>query len=496
MLEALKPVLETALDAVVVMRPDGTVAAWNEMAEKTFGWNEAEVLGKLMADLVIPSEHREAHCNGLERYNRTGEERVLNRRIEITAVEKKGREFPIELSITTARSGSELVFVGFLRDISGRREAEMRLARQAREARLLYEVTNLSAETTSFDEALRATLHAICAVTAWPVGHALVLHRVGEPELITTNVWHEELGGEALELRAATERMSFRSGTGLPGKVLASGDPAWITDTAEDATFVRKGFGFRSAFAFPVKSSGSTVAVLEFFSRDMSEPDAELLLIVRTLGEQVGRVLERKRSEEHQRLMLNELNHRVKNTLAVVQAIATQSFRGEGAQPAARQAFFDRLAALAVAQDVLTAQSWVSASIAEIISKTGVGCGASDERLRASGPEVKLRPKAALSMALALHELCTNAFKYGALSNDAGSVAITWWVLGGRTIPTLHLEWVETGGPSVAQPQRRGFGTKMIERALASELDGTVELRFDPEGVRCVIEAPLDDRGG
>jgi PAS domain S-box-containing protein len=490
MLNALRPVLETALDAVVIMHPDGTVAAWNPTAEKTFGWGEAEALGRIMADLIVPSQHREAHRRGLERYLSTGEERVLNRRIEITAINKAGREFPIELSITVTSNGSEQLFVGYLRDISVRRLNEERLARQAREARLLYEVTNLSSETASFDEALRVTLRAICTLTGWPVGHAFLLRRRDTPELVSTGVWHETNVGDASDLRRATEDLRFGEGFGLPGKVLELGAPTWVSDTARDPNFVRKGFGFRSAFAFPVTSEGKTVAVIEFFGRETSEPDAELLLTVRTLGEQIGRVLERIGTAEHQRLLLNELNHRVKNTLAVVQGVASQTFKGDAASPDARRAFDNRLSALAAAHDVLTGKKWESASIRDIISRAGLGCGASGQRWRAAGPDIQLRPRAAVALAMALHELCTNAVKYGALSGDSGGVEISWRISAENT---LRLVWAEAGGPRVRQPEARGFGSKMIERALASELGGSVDLRFDEEGVQCVIEAPLTD---
>lgn len=490
MLEALRPVLETALDAVVVMRPDGTVAAWNSTAEKTFHWSEAEALGKFMADLIVPPQHREAHTEGLERYLRTGEARVLNRRIEITAIDRSGREFPVELSITAARSGDDQLFIGYLRDISARREEEARLAKQAREARLLFEVTNLSTESASFEEALRVTLRAICAVTGWRVGHAWLLRRREKPELESTGLWHEEEMGEASDLREATNFIHFGPRIGLPGKVLQSGEPEWVADTARDPDFARKGFGFKSAFAFPVTSEGKIVAVLEFFGREISELDPDLLLTVRTLGEQVGRVLERKRTEEHQRLLLNELNHRVKNILAVVQGVASQTFKGTAADPAAKRAFDERLMALAAAHDVLTTGNWEAASIHEVIVRSGMGCGASDQRFRVKGPDVGLRPKSAVALSMALHELCTNAVKYGALSNDVGTVDVSWRVSEGRT---LHLHWIETGGPPVTSPSKLGVGSTMIERALASELGGTAELRFEESGLQCLIEAPLDD---
>jgi two-component sensor histidine kinase len=273
--------------------------------------------------------------------------------------------------------------------------------------------------------------------------------------------------------------------------VLQTGEPAWISDADADSNFLRKGQGFGAAFAFPVKSEGRIIAVLEFFARAKAPPDAELMLTVRTLGEQVGRVLERKRTEEHQRLLVNELNHRVKNTLAIVQSLANQTFKGDAAKRGARQAFESRLAALAAAHDVLTAEKWESASLHEVIRKTGIGCGADDRRVEISGPDLRLAPKTAVALAMALHELCTNAIKYGSLSTESGSVRVSWRSAESADGAKLHLEWREEGGPPVSPPKTRGFGSTMIERALASELGGVVELRFLPEGLLCQVEAPL-----
>jgi PAS domain S-box-containing protein len=494
-IEALRPVLETALDAVVVMRRDGTVAAWNRVAERTFGWSEAEASGRLMADLIVPERYRGPHCDGLARYNETGEERVLNRRIEIAAMRSDGTEIPIELSITTAVSVRETLFVGFLRDISERRAAELRLERQARETQLLFDITSLAAETGSFEEALRACLAAICQVTGWPVGHALVLRRGGEAELASTGIWHEDAPGTADALREATQRIRFIAGIGVPGRILASGEPAWVSDTDVDPFFARKGLGFGAAFGFPVKSEGRIIAALEFFSHETAPPDPELMLTVRTLGEQVGRVLERKRTEEHQRLLLNELNHRVKNTLAVIQSIASQTFRGDAAEPEARRAFESRLTALAGAHDLLTGRDWEAAPIRKVIERAGIGCGAGAGRVRIEGEDVELAPRTAVSVAMALHELCTNAVKYGALSNEGGMVTVRWSIAGAGRERRLRLEWIEHGGPPVAPPRRRGFGSRMIERGLAAELGGTVQLEFRAEGVRCVVDAPLPPAG-
>ncbi|WP_082167652.1 sensor histidine kinase [Methylobacterium aquaticum] len=206
-------------------------------------------------------------------------------------------------------------------------------------------------------------------------------------------------------------------------------------------------------------------------------------------------VTERKRAEEHLRLLVHELNHRVKNTLATVQSIAMQSLRGlDGPQAAtARSAFEARLIALARVHDVLTRESWEGAELADVVKDALApldGPGA-PSRFVVGGPALRLPPRIALSIAMALHELATNAVKYGALAVPGGQVALSWSVAEGQ----LALHWRERGGPPVVPPTRTGFGSRLIERSLARELDGTVSLSFPREGVVCTIVAPLGEPG-
>lgn len=199
-------------------------------------------------------------------------------------------------------------------------------------------------------------------------------------------------------------------------------------------------------------------------------------------------VTERKVAEEHQRLLINELNHRVKNTLAIVQGIAWQSFRAGGVPVAVREAFEGRLAALAAAHDVLTRQNWEAGSVLHIVAEATAPHHGGDGRLTAEGPGVNLQPKTAVALALAMHELATNAVKHGALSTPGGRVEIRWDV----EADVLKLTWRETGGPPVAAGRiERGFGARLLEQGLAGELDGSVTLDFRPEGLVCRMEAPL-----
>lgn len=210
-------------------------------------------------------------------------------------------------------------------------------------------------------------------------------------------------------------------------------------------------------------------------------------------------VTERKRAELHLRLLVNELNHRVKNSLATIQAIAAQTFHAARSLPQAQEAFSARIVALAEAHDLLTHENWEGADLADLLSRLEVLHGGvlhvGTPRFVFSGPPVRLSPRMALSLSMALHELATNAVKYGALSTLTGQVRIAWTIkpAGSATgHPRLILTWTETGGPPVTPPTRRGFGSRLIERGLASELAGEAHIDFDPGGVICRIEAGLE----
>jgi PAS domain S-box-containing protein len=203
-------------------------------------------------------------------------------------------------------------------------------------------------------------------------------------------------------------------------------------------------------------------------------------------------ITERKTAEERQRTLINELNHRVKNTLATVQSVTSQTLRTAETPEDARQAIESRLIALSRAHDVLTRENWEGAYLGDIVQQAiepyrWYG----DGRFLIQGVEIKLPPRIALAIAMALGELVTNAVKYGALSNETGWVTITWILRGRADRPQLEMCWKEMGGPPVRAPSRRGFGTRLIERSLAQELNGSADIMFDPAGVICTITALL-----
>jgi two-component sensor histidine kinase len=199
-----------------------------------------------------------------------------------------------------------------------------------------------------------------------------------------------------------------------------------------------------------------------------------------------------KRATEHQRLLIDELNHRVKNTLATVQSMASQTLRTADTPQDAKVALETRLLALSRAHDVLTQENWEGANLTEVVSNALDPYQIHGEsRLRVRGPGIRLTPRMALALAMALHELATNAVKYGALSNKSGTIEVAWAVLNGAAPPRLTLTWREEGGPLVTPPRRRGFGSRLIERTLAQDLEGQVEITFPTTGVVCTVHAPL-----
>lgn len=314
--QSLGAVLKTALDAVVVMSVEGLVAGWNDVAERTFGWTFAEAMGRRMGDLVVPPQHRAAHERGLAHWLATGEGPVLDRHLELTAMHKSGAEIPVELSITHTTQFGEPVFLGFLRDISERHDAQRR-----------------------------------------------------------------------------------------------------------------------------------------------------------------------------QELMIGELNHRVKNLLAVVSGIAHQTARSSRDVPEFIGSFSGRLASMGRAHEILTAATWERALLRDLLEELLAPYRDEfSQRIALAGPNVLLDPRELIGMSMIVHELLTNAAKYGALAQPDGRVSIAWGLEAG----TLVLEWRESGSTNVAIPSRRGFGTTMIERSASHDLRGTTLFEWDEQGLRFTLTMGLN----
>ncbi|HVF37325.1 MAG TPA: HWE histidine kinase domain-containing protein, partial [Sphingomicrobium sp.] len=309
----LQSVLDTALDAVVVMDVSDRVIGWNRHATAIFGWNEAEAVGQNLSGLIIPEQYREQHERGLAHFLATGEGPVLDRRIEISGLHKHGHEFPVELSITCSDQFGETLFVGFMRDISAR--------------------------------------------------HALV---------------------------------------------------------------------------------------------------------------------------ERQQRLLKESDHRVKNMLTVVAAIAQQTARNSKDLDEFQASFSDRLGSLAKAHQLLVGPGDSRVALSALAEQV-LGGDVAEGRARFSGPELLLGPTQLLGLSMILHELYTNAVKYGALCSDRGTIALDWE----REGEALRMVWREKGPPCNPPGSRSGFGHRMIAMAAKADLGGEIDRDWRPDGLTVTLRFPL-----
>lgn len=208
-----------------------------------------------------------------------------------------------------------------------------------------------------------------------------------------------------------------------------------------------------------------------------------------------------KEEEAHSRMLINELNHRVKNTLSTVQSIVWQALRTATDPKAIREAIESRLHALSRSHDMLTLTNWQSAGLLDVVNDALEPFAVTDgrkDRIVIEGDNIQFPPKAALALGIAFNELATNAVKYGAFSDGMGSILIQWRLEPAPEGEQLILLWQEQHGPTVVHPSRRGFGSRMIENGLAQELEGQVHLDYRPEGLVCTMRFPVpqDARDG
>jgi two-component sensor histidine kinase len=214
----------------------------------------------------------------------------------------------------------------------------------------------------------------------------------------------------------------------------------------------------------------------------LAERDAALA----DLRAAMATMVEMREHEARQKLLLDELNHRVKNTLASVQSVAVQTLNDSKGMAEARRLFLDRLMALSATHNLLVRHEWEGASLHELIDEALKPYG---QAYAYAGPDVQLDANLAVSLGMALHELATNALKHGAWSGGGRvDIAVT------TTETVLNFIWHESGGPPVPEPGKRGFGSRLLERGVASEVDGDVTLDFAPGGLICMIQAPLSAR--
>jgi two-component system cell cycle sensor histidine kinase/response regulator CckA len=291
--ERNRAIVDTALDGVITIDAAGIVTEWNAQATAIFGWDREEAMGRPLSETILPERDREAHANGIREYLKTGVGPVLNRRIEIAARHRDGHEFPVELAVSPARIGETYIFSAFVRDITDRRRAERRLASQ-------YAVTRVLSESVTLEQAVPKIIQAVGESLEWDLGVFWRLEKQSGT-LRCLNFW-QGVTGTTDEFITDMQSRVFKSGVGLPGRILERGSPIWISNVSMESTFVRSDLaaktGIRSAFGFPIRIGGDIEGVIEFFSHQIRESDDELISMIADVGLKIGQFGERTRAEE------------------------------------------------------------------------------------------------------------------------------------------------------------------------------------------------------
>lgn len=295
-------VMETVADAVVTVDAASTILFVNPAAERIFGYGAGELPGAHLT-MLMPDYMRHLHEAGMRRYVETGVKHIPWSGVELPGLHKSGVEIPVEVSFGEFSLDGRRYFTGLIRDITERRRGERRLAAQ-------YEVTRVLAESPRFREAVPRLLRAVCEGLGWGMGVLWMVER-GAEVLRFVESWHAPAVEAAEVVKFSRRQEATRGESLLPARVWASGEPLWVEDIAADASFPRSEEAARddlhAALAFPILLRGEVLGVMEFFSREVRPPDEALLKMMAHVGSQLGQVVERRRAEDEQARLREEV---------------------------------------------------------------------------------------------------------------------------------------------------------------------------------------------
>ena len=426
-----RALLASALDAIIAVDASGRVVEWNPAAERVFGYTRNDAIGASITGLIIPPESRSRYEAVFESIELTGSSSILGRRVALEALRSDGARICIEMAVDAVAIQGNTVLTAFIRDITERRRAEQ--------------------EQSRLEAIVRCTSDAIVSFN--PQGRF--------------STWNK--GAEALFGYTAEEVIGQDASFLIPRNISlpAPEGPRGMFDWAMAEGQVQHETVRR-------RKDGNLVHVWGTAAR-MEAPDGGPLGVSAIFRD----ITERKQAEERQRVMMYELDHRVRNTLAIVQSIASHTLRAAGVDRTVASTLSDRLVALAGAHAILSDERWDGGTLDEIVAKAI----SVHERIRVAGPRIWVRPELVVVLSLVLHELATNAAKHGALSNETGWVDLTWRVADDR----LFLSWREKGGPATGPPDRRGFGLQLIERLIGAQAEASFSTRYQRTGAEVDI---------
>ncbi len=446
----LQSTYESALISITEVDGEGTILRVNETGEALTGRTREELLGR---NIFAHAPKIAEGVQDLENFRALVAGRIDTYQCEKQIVRAEGKAIWVGISTSAVRNrdGSFLYAVRVMRDINERRLAEERLRSSERRYRTLLEALPAAVYTTD-----------------------------AEGYITYFNQHAADLWGRRPELNkerwCGSAKVCGPDGAPIP-------EAEWPIVIA-----LREGREVRNAEVIMERKDGKRIPLIPYPTLLRDEEGA----ITGAINMLVD-ISERKSAETRQRIMIDELNHRVKNTLATIQSMASQSAIAATSPEVFRDRLIGRLIALSQAHDQLSNRNWTNADLSEIAAAGLAPFRQQNaQNIVIRGEPIELTPRAGLVFAMLFHELATNAVKFGALSDTGGRLAVEWEKRNEDGAHKLCVYWKESGGPSVKPPQHRGFGTALVERGVRVELGGAGRLQFDPKGVQCEIKIPVE----
>jgi PAS domain S-box-containing protein len=475
--------IETDPNGILVVDAEGHIQLVNCQLMKLFGYRDDELM-RQPVEILLPDRYRRGHVALRAEFSEHPTNRPMGAGRELYGLRKDGSEFPVEIGLAAFSEGSRELILATVVDISARKEAEARVAVDLLDMTRLVQLSNrLGREGGDFKNNLNIVVDAAIAIAGADKGNLQLLDPTTGALTIAAQRGFED---PFLNFFAAV-----RDDASACAAAMRAGERVVVEDVRESEIFAgqpSKGVlleaGVRAVTSTPLMAStGNLLGMISTHFAKPHRPSEREMRLTDLLTRQTADYLERKRGEELQATLAREVQHRSNNQLAVIQTIATRSLSGNYTLAEAKEAFEARLQALARANRQLTKSNWNGVNLSEIVR---LELQPYAERTVVDGIDVILAPQHAQNFTLTLHELATNAAKYGALSNGNGKVSVFWTTTKRGENNKLEFKWQERGGPPVAVPTRQGFGTMLVKATFPD-----ARIDYAVEGLSCEIDIPI-----
>jgi PAS domain S-box-containing protein len=475
--------IETDPNGILVVDAEGRIQLVNGQLTKLFGYRHNELVGQPV-ETLLPERYRQGHVALRAEFSEHPTNRPMGAGRELYGLRKDGSEFPIEIGLASFLEGSRERILATVVDISARKQAEALIAADLRDMTRLNQLSNrLVREGSDFDRNLNAVVDTAIAITGAEKGN---LQLIDPTTRVLTIAAQRGFGEPFLKFFA-----SVCDDAAACAAAMRSGERVIVEDVRESEIFAGQlskdvliDADVCAVISTPlVAITGNLLGIISTHFAKPHRPSERELHLMDLLARQAADYLERKRADEIEATLVREIQHRSNNLLAVIQTIATRSLSGSYTLAEAKEAFEARLQALARANRRLTESNWSGVNLSEIVR---LELQPYAERTIVDGIDVMLSPQHAQNFSLTLHELATNATKYGALSNGSGKVGVSWTIGRQNENNNLKFKWQESGGPPVVAPARRGFGTTLLKATFPD-----AQIDYAVEGLSCEIDIRL-----